>query len=326
MIDVRKELRYQFVIKSVLNDGILIRGVATDETPDCENEIIDYDSAKAAFQEWEKVGNVRVMHQLVAAGVTRKVEYDDEARRITVEVFISSGNPEAIKLVQAGVLKYFSIGARYDWDRKAIPITLPGGEIVWRVFLKSMFELSIVDIGCNPGTPFEILKAWHLQKGGTNMFELTKELWEGLVTRTGDLEKTLNLLKESGEVVLKTQGVHSKSIEELVGCKKCVEETGAKVTEMEKHATSLKEKTEGVEKTLAELQKSVTVITELSKTISDLKTEVEALKSHIKEPGTTVNNSLTIDALIPALQKVGGNEEIIKFATAILASSKKKGA
>lgn len=129
-----------------------------DETKDRAGEIFDYDSSKAQFQKWsgdihtstggKSYGNVRAMHQKVAAGVLTSIAYDDIAKRIDFCAHIVDDGEWA--KVEAGVYTGFSPGGRYlkRWQA-ADGVRYTAGPS----------EMSIVDLPCIPSATFQMIKA-----------------------------------------------------------------------------------------------------------------------------------------------------------------------
>lgn len=143
----------------------LVYGEMTSETPDNSNEIMDYDTSKAYFEAWsddtkqaaaaigaESLGNVRAMHQPIAAGKLTQILYDDDAKKIDICSKIVDDN-EWNKVLE-GVYTGFSIGGRYmkKWADK-----VQKGMIRYTV---KPVEVSLVDNPCNPTARFyDIVKA-----------------------------------------------------------------------------------------------------------------------------------------------------------------------
>lgn len=129
----------------------IVYGRATAEVLDAHSEIVDYPAAKQAFQAWK--GNIREMHQPKAVGSAVKVEFDDDAKEIRVEAYISKGAPDTWEKICDGTLKDYSIGARaVKKSEKA------GATMQTRLLLQRMNELSIVDSGACPGSGLTIVK------------------------------------------------------------------------------------------------------------------------------------------------------------------------
>ncbi|MDD2857784.1 MAG: hypothetical protein PHU75_03830 [Candidatus Nanopelagicales bacterium] len=130
-------------------DGsVIVEGIATSEAVDSQGEIVDYDAAKTSFGLWP--GNIREMHQPIAAGRSLGVTADDETRSIHLRAFVSAGATETKAKVLDGTLKSFSIGGRAARRVKEGDNT--------RLFLSRVTEVSLVDVGSNPECSVSIAK------------------------------------------------------------------------------------------------------------------------------------------------------------------------
>jgi hypothetical protein len=137
-----------------------VYGVAADETMDDVKEIFDYDTSKPHFEEWsagvykategKSYGNIRAMHNKIAAGKATQLLFDDPGKAIHLGAHIVDTN-EAKKCIE-GVYSGFSIGGSYinRW-----PDTNQRG--AFRYTAKPV-EISIVDIPCNPDASFKMVK------------------------------------------------------------------------------------------------------------------------------------------------------------------------
>lgn len=130
------------------DDGaIKVVGVASTGAVDDADERVLPEAMKAALPAYMRFGALREMHGLSAAGATLNAEVgEDGATRIEALVV----DPVAIRKVQLGVYKGFSIGgkvlARDPTDRKVI------------TKLK-LNEISLVDRPCNPEAVIDMWKA-----------------------------------------------------------------------------------------------------------------------------------------------------------------------
>ena len=131
-----------------LDDGtIRVTGVASTGAVDDADERVLPEAMKAALPAYMRFGALREMHGLSAAGATLSAEVtDDGATRIETHVV----DPVAVKKVQLGVYKGFSIGGkvleRDPGDRRMIT----------RLKLN---EISLVDRPCNPEAVIDVWKA-----------------------------------------------------------------------------------------------------------------------------------------------------------------------
>jgi hypothetical protein len=133
-----------------------------DETPDRAREIMDYATAKPAFEEWSKsvfdasggksYGNVRAQHDgRRAAGLLKSISFDDEAKRIDFCAYIE--DDQDWRKVESGVYTGFSPGGRYvkRWKDADLPDH--------NRYTPSVGELSVVDVPCIPSATFALIKA-----------------------------------------------------------------------------------------------------------------------------------------------------------------------
>lgn len=133
-------------------------GVAAEEAPDKSSEIMDYDLSKPRFQEWSKaisdatqgksLGNVRAMHQPIAAGKIISMQFDDEARKVHIGTKIV--DDVEWKKVTEGVYTGFSVGGRYGAQK------FENGLLRYEAIPA---EVSIVDNPCMHGATFTMVKA-----------------------------------------------------------------------------------------------------------------------------------------------------------------------
>lgn len=137
----------------------MVIGVAALEQPDLAKEIMDYDSAKGAFESWSKgfedatnglsKGNLRVMHTKTVAGRLDQIAFNDDAKRIEVCAKVTDEN-EWQKVLD-GNYTGFSVGGGYAKKWKDGDLTR---------YTPRVAELSLVDSPCMPGARFaELLKA-----------------------------------------------------------------------------------------------------------------------------------------------------------------------
>lgn len=137
----------------------LVIGRAAMEQLDRSGEIMDYATAKPAFQTWSDTffkatngmskGNVRVMHGKHVAGKLTEMTFHDGDKAIDVVAHIADDNEW--RKVQAGLYTGFSIGGGYAkrWEE--------GGA---KRYTPTIMELSLVDLPCIPGAQFvELVKA-----------------------------------------------------------------------------------------------------------------------------------------------------------------------
>jgi hypothetical protein len=137
----------------------MVIGVAALEEPDLTKEIMDYETAKPAFELWSKSfetatnglskGNLRVMHTKTVAGRLDQIAFNDDAKRIEVCAKVTDDN-EWQKVLD-GNYTGFSVGGGYAKKWKDGDLTR---------YTPRVAELSLVDSPCMPGARFaDLLKA-----------------------------------------------------------------------------------------------------------------------------------------------------------------------
>lgn len=130
----------------------MVYGIATDETPDLDGDVVDYAATKAAVAEWQKWRNVREMHAPSAVGIAEEITLDDVEKALTVGVKVV--DEAAWAKVKAGVYKGFSIGGRITGTiRERV-----GDQRVRRITDYMLTEISLVDRPANPNAAFRLVK------------------------------------------------------------------------------------------------------------------------------------------------------------------------
>lgn len=137
----------------------LVIGRAAQEIPDKSREIMDYASAKPAFQEWSRgfedasgglsKGNLRVMHSRHAAGKITDLQFNDA--EMAVDIVAHVVDPVDWEKCLKGVYTGFSIGGGYaaKWQDGGLTRYTP-----------RIAEISLVDSPCMPTARFaELVKA-----------------------------------------------------------------------------------------------------------------------------------------------------------------------
>jgi hypothetical protein len=135
-------------------------GWASLEEPDGASEIMDYASSKPFFQDWSNnaqkrsggrsYGNVRAMHQPIAAGKLIDFRTDDKNRGVYAGARIVDDNEW--KKVLEGVYTGYSVGGSYV--RRWPDMSQPG---LVRYTAKPN-EISIVDAPCVKSATFDVIK------------------------------------------------------------------------------------------------------------------------------------------------------------------------
>ncbi|HLY36164.1 MAG TPA: DUF6582 domain-containing protein [Candidatus Limnocylindria bacterium] len=136
-------------------------GRAADETPDKDREVFDYASSKPHFEAWsgeiakasdgKSLGNLRAMHQKIAAGKVIALNLDDAAKAVEIGTKVVD-DAEWAK-VEEGVYTGFSVGGGY-----AKRWTDPADAGLTR-YTAVPSEISLADNPCNPAARFSLVKA-----------------------------------------------------------------------------------------------------------------------------------------------------------------------
>jgi len=137
----------------------MVWGLASDETPDAEDEVTDYAATKAAVAEWQEWANIREMHGPSAVGVAQEVVLDDATKSLWIGVKVVDDT--AWRKVIEGVYKGFSIGGKAL--RKVSEVV--NGRLVRRIVDYILIEISLVDRPANPSARFSLIK----REGGLEM-------------------------------------------------------------------------------------------------------------------------------------------------------------
>jgi hypothetical protein len=149
------------------SDGSVdVYGWGAIEEPDQAGEIMDYETSAPFFNEWsaatskrsggKSLGNLRAMHQPIAAGKLIDFRSDPEMKGFYLGARVI--DPNEARKVREGVYTGFSVGGSYKrrWpDQKK-----PG---LWRYTAKPG-EFSIVDAPCIPSATFQVVKGQNINK------------------------------------------------------------------------------------------------------------------------------------------------------------------
>lgn len=155
----------------------LVYGRAIQEVIDRTNEIIDYETAKPAFQSWSKQfeeatnglsrGNLRVMHDpKKVAGKIIDLTFNDDEKAIDVVAKVV--DDQEWKKVVEGVLTGFSVGGGYGkkWKDPETGATR---------YTPVVTEVSLVDLPCIPTARISLAKGVDFLRadGTTEILHLT---------------------------------------------------------------------------------------------------------------------------------------------------------
>lgn len=150
-------------------DGTLkVWGYASTGAEDLDGEVILPEAMKAALPDYMKWGAVREMHGNSAAGTAIEAEVQDDGKTWFGAHVV---DPVAVKKVETGVYKGFSIGGKVTERDTMKKSTIKGINLI---------EVSLVDRPCNPEAVFVLNKAARTQEDDVE--ELAELLDAGTVT------------------------------------------------------------------------------------------------------------------------------------------------
>lgn len=178
----------------------LVYGVATAEAPDRSGEVCDYASTKPLYEKWssdiakatdgKSYGNLRSMHNSVAAGKLVQIAFNDKDKQI--EVCGKVVDDAEWNKVEEGVYTGFSQGGKYikRWKDEETGLMR---------YTAEPMEVSLVDLPCLPEATFEMIKA----DGGTELRKFTSVETapvEYVPTAAEVAAKAVELAKGAGDV------------------------------------------------------------------------------------------------------------------------------
>ncbi|MEN6630531.1 MAG: HK97 family phage prohead protease [Sulfuricella sp.] len=136
------------------DDGtIKVWGYASSEALDSDGETVTAEAMKAALPDYLKFGAVREMHQPSAAGTAIEAEVKEDGKTFFGAHVV---DPVAVKKVQTGTYKGFSIGGKVTDRDEANKTIITGLKLV---------EVSLVDRPANPEAVFTMYKAEGVDDG-----------------------------------------------------------------------------------------------------------------------------------------------------------------
>lgn len=132
-------------------------GRATQEVPDGHREIFDYETSVPYFRKWSDAvvkrsmgkskGNLRAMHQPIAAGKLIAMDFNDGEKAVDIGTYISDDNEW--KKVLDGVYTGFSVGG--DYAKRWMDMGLTR-------YTADPHEISLVDAPAVPTATFQLVK------------------------------------------------------------------------------------------------------------------------------------------------------------------------
>lgn len=137
------ELRRAFEICRIDEDQRRVWGIVSTEMEASDGLVVSREAIEAAWPDYMKFGNIREMHQDIAAGVVEESAMTESGMMVGVYV----ADDSTWNKVKRGVLKAFSIRG---------PILEVVGNVVTRL---KLIEISLVDRGADPGALITMFRA-----------------------------------------------------------------------------------------------------------------------------------------------------------------------
>lgn len=155
-----------FQLTKVDEQKRLVYGRATQEVPDAVREICDYASSVPYFRKWsdaakartknlpdgaQSLGNVREMHEPIAAGKVIDIQFNDSEKAIDIGTYCADDN--TWKKILSGTLTGFSVGGSYAkrWPDINNPSLIR--------YTANPTEVSYVDSPAVPTAMYTLIKA-----------------------------------------------------------------------------------------------------------------------------------------------------------------------
>jgi len=148
---------HTFDIKSVDKEKRLIRGIASLEEIDRDNEIIALDAISSSLQTFLMNPIVRFKHQdPIGRAIVDQTYIDAASKSFIVTAYISDATQtakEAWGLILDGIIKSFSVGGKV-LEKEAVK---ENGKDFHRITKMELYEISVVDIPSNRKSFFEVI-------------------------------------------------------------------------------------------------------------------------------------------------------------------------
>ena len=137
------EIQRSFQISRVDEEQHIVEGIVSTDKEASDGYIVTREAIEEAWPDYMRFGNIREMHQDIAAGVVQASEMTDAGMMVRVKVVEAS----TWEKVKEGVLKAFSIRG---------PILEVAGNVINRL---KIIEISLVDRPADPGALVTMFRA-----------------------------------------------------------------------------------------------------------------------------------------------------------------------
>lgn len=137
------EIQRSFQISRIDEEQRIVEGIVSTDQEASDGYIVTREAVEEAWPDYMRFGNIREMHQDIAAGVVQASEMTEAGMMVRVKVVEAS----TWEKVKEGVLKAFSIRG---------PIIEAVGNVIHRL---KIIEISLVDRPADPGALVTMFRA-----------------------------------------------------------------------------------------------------------------------------------------------------------------------
>ena len=152
------KFEYNFSIKSIDSDKHIIKGVASIEELDRDNEIILSKALEKGANEWKKNPVIRYKHtDPIGIGISEECFVNDGKFHVTAKISDKTQTArDAWGLIEDGILKSFSVGGKVN--EKEVQFDEKLKKDVTLIKDMELYEISVVDIPSNRNSFFDVIK------------------------------------------------------------------------------------------------------------------------------------------------------------------------
>jgi len=176
---------FDYVLKAAIHDDEkrLIKGYATVDLVDRDDEIIDVSSVAKSFESYMDRNPVVLRDHDLRKAIGKTLEYSADSSKVEVLVEIAKNAKdadEAWSLIKQGILRSFSIRGKPS----KVQYIKKDGRRVRKIGLNDILELSVVSVGSNQDSLFDVVS-----KSVSQSDEMTEEDMKVLKE---DISKTIS--------------------------------------------------------------------------------------------------------------------------------------
>ena len=186
MVQIFEKFEHTFDIKSIDKERRIIRGVASLEEVDRDNEIIAIDAIEKSLQGYLANPVIRFKHQEPIGKAIEGTGIDRANKAFLVTAYITDKTQtakDAWGLIEDGIIKSFSVGGKV-LEKEVVK---QGDRQIHKITNMELYEVSVVDIPSNRKSFFEVI-AKSLKKQ-SKKDEIAQELFNKPYDELTDEEK-----------------------------------------------------------------------------------------------------------------------------------------